>query len=287
MYPTEPLSQFQQRLTRICLTLNTTVLAILLGIFWQFSPMLYSGIAQLMPMAHLPLAVSIGLGLLYVLCYLGTIPTGFFLIMAISNYARMMSVFLPESAPVDIPEGKYQRDLAILMAVGEPIESLSFFECDRYYLGGAYRLLVIVYKHAEDNIYWSTIRLIGRTTITVLGASFDGNLTLETSGVRAAGKSPMRLGAYLQVTPMVSPQVLLTIHQDAIALFAEAGYRCQPTEDIRARQLLNLQRYSSHLRTFAYWPVRMTLWAFFQSNFQYRKTLREQVAAGKTTIPPR
>jgi hypothetical protein len=287
MYPTEPLTLLQQKLTRICLRMNSTVLAVLLGVFWQFSPILYSGIAQLMPMAHLPSAISVGLGLLYVLCYLGTIPAGFFLIMAISHYARMMSVFLPESEPVDIPEGKYQRDLAILMAVGEPIESLSFFECDRYYLGGAYRLLVIVYKHAEDNIYWSTIRLIGRTTITVLGASFDGNLTLETSGVSTAGKSPMRLGAYLQVAPMVSPQVLLTIHQDAIALLSEAGYRCQPTENIRARQLLNLQRYSSHLRTFAYWPIRMTLWVFFRSNFQYRKTLREQVAAGKTTIPLR
>jgi hypothetical protein len=287
MYPTEPLSQFQQKLTRICLRMNSTVLAAMLGIFWPFSPMLYSWILELIPTVHLPAVVQVVVALLYVIFYLGSMPAGFFLIMAISNYARIMSVFLPESAPVDIPEGKYQRDLAILMAVGEPIASLSFFECDRYYLGGAYRLLVIVYKHAEDNIYWSTIRLIGRTTITVLGASFDGNLTLETSGVRAAGKSPMRLGAYLQVAPMVSPQVLLTIHQDAIALFAEAGYRCQPTEDIRARQLLNLQRYSSHLQTFAYWPIRMTLWAFFQSNFQYRKTLREQVAAGKTTIPPR
>jgi hypothetical protein len=34
--------------------------------------------------------------------------------MAIKNYAQVMSAFLPESEPRDIPDGKYKGDLEIL-----------------------------------------------------------------------------------------------------------------------------------------------------------------------------
>jgi hypothetical protein len=41
------------------------------------------------------------------------------------------------------------------------------------------------------------------------------------------------------------------------------------------------------MRTFAYWPIQMTAWVLFRSNYQYCKPLREQVAAGTTAIAAR
>jgi hypothetical protein len=287
MYPAEPLTPFQKKLTRICLRMNNVVLGILLAISWQAFPIFSGILIELVPVNRLPVVVQLGIGLFHVICSLAIIPAGFLLIMAVSNYARIVSVFLPESAPRDIPEGQYSRDLAHLVTAGEPIIALGFIECDRYYLAGTYRLLAIVYRHPEENIYWSTVRFIGRLTVSVIDSSFENNTSLETSAVAVAGKSPRRAGAYLQVAPMVSPQTLLTLHQEAIALFTELGYTCQASEDIRYAQLSDLQRYSSHVRTFAYWPIRNTLWTIFGSNAQYCKPLREQVAAGTATIPVR
>jgi hypothetical protein len=288
MYPAEPLTPFQKKLTRICLRMNHIVLAVLFGIGWPFLQILIYSVLAVIPFHQLPTILKIPLGLVYALLPFSILPLGLFSIMAINNYAQTMSMFLPEAAPRDIPEGKFDRDLANLVTVGEPIVALGSEECDRYYLCGAYHLLVIVYKHPETNIYWSTVRLIGRMNFISLGSCFDNELTLETTRIQAAGKLPVRIGGYLQITkPNTDLQALLSIHQDAIALFEELGYACQAREDGRYTQLLNMQRQSSHMRTFAYWPIQMTAWVLFRSNYQYCKPLREQVAAGTTAIAAR
>jgi hypothetical protein len=213
-----------------------------------------------------------------------------FLFLAVDNYAFIMQNYLPGADLRDYPIRKYPRDLEILAIAGEPIVALGFAECDRYYLDGHQPRVFIVYKHMEENIYWLTIRWNGRQTMMSIYSTFQNDLVLQTGTTKDLGKlgqSPLRTGAYLQLTPTVSPQILLETHQDAVLLFNELDYACQGLEDGRQSRVLNLRRYSDHLRTFPFWPIRMTLWTFFGSNAQYRKTFREQVAAGTTAIAAR
>jgi hypothetical protein len=287
MYPTEALTPLQKRLTRICLRMNHIVLAILLGGSWPFILIALYRFLGSIQTKKLPVIIQVGLEFVYAFLPFSVFPLGICLIMAIKNYAQVMSAFLPESEPRDIPDGKYKGDLKILAKAGEPIKALNFEEHDRFYLGGALHVLVIIYKHQEEDIYWSTVRLIGKLTFSSLDSDFEHDVGVGTTTASAAGKRPLRPGRYLQIVPAVSPQVFLTIHRDAIALLQESGYVTKSMEETRSECIRSFQRGSVYMRTFPYWPIRITAWTLFRSNFQYRKTLREQVAAGKTTIPSR
>jgi hypothetical protein len=238
-------------------------------------------------MQDLPIGVQIAITLLYSLIYLSLLPIGFFLIIGISNYAQMLSPFLPETAPCDIPSSKYQRDLTILTTATEPIRTLGFEEYDRFYIGGSYRAIVIIYRHPEEPIQWYAFRLLGKSTALGVTTDFANDFTIETTQVRSAGKLPRRTGSYIQIITATRLQVLLTIHQDAIAIFREQRYEPQVPTEPRADILRTLQRQSILIRGFKFWPVRMSFWIMFRSNFRYRKTLREQIAAGTTNIPRR
>jgi hypothetical protein len=289
MHPAAPLTPFQRKLTRLCLRINPTVVLPFLVFFWHILP-ISDWTLELISMHRFAASTPIWGSPIRILFLAFSDIAIFFWVMAADHYAVIMQNYLPGADLRDYPVRKYPRDLEVLASAGEPITALGFVECDRYYLDSRQPLIYIVYKHMEENLYWLTIRWNGRQTMTAIYSNFENDVVLQTATKKDLGKlgqSPLRARAYLQLTPMVSPQSLLETHREAVLLFNELGYTCQELEDGRQARVLNLQRYSSHLRTYSFWPIRMTLWMLFGSNAQYRKPLREQLAAGTATIPVR
>jgi hypothetical protein len=291
MQPTETITPLQAKLARLFQRIPGWFLGVMLAIIIQFMPILLGLLLDaIIPKGftdndpHLALAVfSIAA---YLALLAGLIVVNCLLVIGIPYYVQMMSPFLPESEPCDIPSDKHQRDLTLLTTASEPIVALGFEEYDRFYLGGTYRLLIIIYRNPDHTIQWTAVRSTKGTTAFSINSGFIDDLTIETSSVQGGGKLPQRRGWYLQVVPTKSFQVALTIHQDAIAVFKEHGYEPEAIGNPRADLLRSLQRQSKLIREFNYWPIRMTWWLLVRSNFRYRKTLREQIAAGTTQIPP-
>jgi hypothetical protein len=276
----------QAKLARLFRRVPTFIFGAAIMMFWQLTPLIPLGIILFTtPTETLPEVAASILQLMPIVQMSGLIVGGLFMI-AIPNYAQIMSPFLPEGMPCDIPADKYQRDLNILSTASEPITALGFEEYDRFYIGGFYRVIVIIYQHPDMAMQWAAYRLLGRTNAFAIKSYFGDDLTLETSSFQGGGKLPIHPSAYFQIGPAKNCAMLLNIHQDTIAVFQEHGYELVPMGNPRDALLRSLQRQSQLIRGFKYWPIRMTLWMIFRSNFRYRKTLREQIAAGTTHIPP-
>jgi hypothetical protein len=75
--------------------MNHIVLAILLGGSWPFILIALYRILGSIPTKKLPVIIQVGLEFVYAFLPFSVFPLGICLIMAIKNYAQVMSAFLP------------------------------------------------------------------------------------------------------------------------------------------------------------------------------------------------
>jgi hypothetical protein len=67
----------------------------------------------------------------------------------------------------------------------------------------------IAFKYAKENIHWLTGRLHGQPTVMAIYSTFQNNMALQTAATKdlgKLGKSSLRVGACLQLTPTISLQ---------------------------------------------------------------------------------
>ena len=145
--------------------------------------------------------------------------------------------------------------------------------------GGKKRITQSNWVHAEKQIALSAVEAPNKGILLLeLWSTFEGDITLTTSGSRASLLFPLRPGRYLQALKNNNLDSLLIAHEEAIDyLQAHRNVSELMSANSDYEKMLEGQRkQGTYIESLPLWPLRAPYWYFFRQYYYYNKTIAQQ-----------
>jgi hypothetical protein len=221
--------------------------------------------------------------------FISEITLSFFFYSSILTYLIYKQAFIKECEPQNIPlnNKKFAKTIAEMEEQSKNLEKLGFEKFDGFYLQRNFDWIAFVYKHKEEEIYLSLLKVGGKFTIVWLYSELNSGRWLYTNSVMSNVPRVDRF--YGQIVLSGNYETMLEVHRDGLEIFSDRGHFpvvLEPTpEAIRDTFVNNERETIREVMKVPFWYVKAVFWNLFKSGKKYCQPLRNQIQAKTVKIP--